>query len=69
MLNDEECIYKCVHEECYYDILDEYELFVEYGEINNDFKKEMERCYNSDNDLITGKKKKKRKNGRRSKKK
>ena len=44
--NDEECIYKCVNEKCFNELIIEKGLFLEYGEINKDFKKEFEECTN-----------------------
>ena len=44
--NDEECIYKCVNEKCFNELIIEKGLFLEYGEINKDFKKDFEECTN-----------------------
>ena len=44
--NDEECIYKCMNEACYNELIIQKSLLLEYGEINKDFKKEFEECCN-----------------------
>ena len=44
--NDEECIYKCMNEVCYNELIIQKGLFLEYGEINKQFKKEFEECSN-----------------------
>ncbi|MCQ2820782.1 MAG: hypothetical protein MJ252_26280, partial [archaeon] len=67
-VHDEDCIYTCVHEKCYKDLIANRNTFIEFGEINNDFKKEMEKCYNGDESIMDepirksrrGKKKRKR---------
>ena len=46
--NDEECIYKCINEKCYDELLIQKNIFLEYGEINKDFKKTFEDCVNRD---------------------
>ena len=53
--NDEECIYKCMNESCYNELLVENNIFLEYGEINKEFRKKFEECINRD---ILNKKKK-----------
>ena len=53
--NDEECIYKCINEKCYNELLIENNIYLEYGEINRDFKKKFEDCVNQN---IINKKKK-----------
>ena len=53
--NDEECIYKCVNEKCYDELLIQKNIFLEYGEINKEFKKNFENCVNRD--LINKKRK------------
>ena len=42
--SDENCIFKCVSESCYQEVLENY-LF-EFGEINYDLKARFERCFN-----------------------
>ena len=44
--NDEECIYKCVSEVCYNELIIEKGIFLEYGEINKEFKRKFEECTN-----------------------
>ena len=44
--NDEECIYKCMNEVCYNELIVQKGLLLEYGEINKEFKKEFEECSN-----------------------
>ena len=44
--NDEECLYKCVNEQCYNELIIEKGLLLEYGEINREFKREFEECTN-----------------------
>ena len=46
--NDEECIYKCMNESCYNELLVENNIFLEYGEINKEFRKKFEECINRD---------------------
>ena len=53
--NDEECIYKCINEKCYNELLIENNIYLEYGEINKDFRKKFEDCVNQN---IINKKKK-----------
>ena len=53
--NDEECIYKCINEKCYNELLIQNNKFLEYGEINKEFKKNFEDCVNRD---VINKKKK-----------
>ena len=44
--NDEECIYKCMNEVCYNELIIQNDLLLEYGEINKEFKKKFEECAN-----------------------
>ena len=44
--NDEECIYKCMNEVCYNELILQKSLLLEYGEINKEFKKKFEECSN-----------------------
>ena len=44
--NDEECIYKCMNEVCYNELIVQKFLLLEYGEINKEFKKKFEECAN-----------------------
>jgi hypothetical protein len=46
--NDEECIYKCINAKCYHELLIQKNKFLEYGEINKEFKKEFEESVNRD---------------------
>ena len=44
--NDEECIYKCMNEVCYNELIIQKGLLLEFGEVNKEFKKQFEECAN-----------------------
>lgn len=43
--NDEDCVYKCASPECYDELIKNPDLLVEFGEVNNEFKKSFEKCF------------------------
>lgn len=45
--NDEELIYKCVDNKCFEELIQNETFILEFGEINNKFRKNMEKCYNN----------------------
>ena len=44
--NDEDCLYKCMNEVCYNELIQNKSFLLEFGEINRDFRKQFEECAN-----------------------
>ena len=43
--NDDDCIYKCISKECYEEMIEKNQFLLEFGEVNNDFKKAFDKCF------------------------
>ena len=43
--NDDDCIYKCISKDCYEEMIEKNQFLLEFGEVNNDFKKAFDKCF------------------------
>ena len=44
--NDNNCVYKCVNKDCYTELIEGPKKLLEFGEVDNEFKKSFEKCFN-----------------------
>ena len=51
-INDEECIYKCMNEECYNELIIKKNFLLEFGEINKEFRKAFDDCCNKGKKIL-----------------